>query len=96
MFDSLRNSKFKATIGGSFVSKFNEDNNTPLFNLPKNVGASSFRANLRYNKWRFNAENIGQKSIWPHYSKLSLLEMECYLQHVLLRDAPSNNFLSKS
>ena len=58
MFDSLRNSKFKATIGGSFVSKFNEDNNTPLFNLPKNVGASSFRANLRYNKWRFNAEYV--------------------------------------
>ena len=54
----LRNSKFKATIGGSFVSKFNEDNNTPLFNLPKNVGASSFRANLRYNKWRFNAEYV--------------------------------------
>ena len=32
-------------------------------------------------------QNIGQKSLWPYYSKLSLLEMECYLQHVLLRDA---------
>jgi hypothetical protein len=58
IFDSLRNSKFKVTIGGSFVSKFNEDNNTPLFNLPKNIGASSFRAYLRYNKWRFNAEYV--------------------------------------
>ena len=32
-------------------------------------------------------QNIGQKSTWPFYSKLSLLETECYLQHVLLRDA---------
>ena len=54
----LKNSKFKATLGGSFVSKFNEDNNTPLFNLPKNVGATSLRANLRYQKVRFNAEYV--------------------------------------
>ena len=58
LFDSLKTSKFKATLGGSFVSKFNEDNNTPLFNLPKNVGATSLRANLRYQKIRFNAEYV--------------------------------------
>ena len=30
---------------------------------------------------------IGADSVWPFYSNLSMLEMECYLQHVLLRDA---------
>ena len=30
---------------------------------------------------------ISADSAWPFYSKLSMLEMECYLQHVLLRDA---------
>ena len=58
LFDSLKTSKFKATLGGSFVSKFNNDNKTTTFLLPKNVGASSLRANLRYNKWRFNAEYV--------------------------------------
>ena len=50
--------KFKATVGGSFVSKFNTDNNTNFFDLPKNVGASSVRVNLRYNKIRFSGEYV--------------------------------------
>ena len=56
--DSSRNSKLKASVGVSFVSKFNDDNKTPIFNLPKNVGSSSIRLNLRYNKIRFNGEYV--------------------------------------
>ena len=58
LLDSSNSWKFKATIGGSFVSKFNTDNNTNFFDLPKNVGASSIRVNLRYNKIRFNGEYV--------------------------------------
>ncbi len=58
LLDSSNSWKFKATIGGSFVSKFNTDNNTSFFDLPKNVGASSIRLNLRYNKIRFNGEYV--------------------------------------
>jgi hypothetical protein len=56
--DSNKNSRLKVVIGGSFVSKFNDDNKNPVFNLPKNVGASSLRFNLRYNKIRFNGEYV--------------------------------------
>ena len=58
VFDSLNTSKFKVTIGGSFVSKFNNDNKTTTFILPKNVGASALRMNLRYDKWRFSGEYV--------------------------------------
>ena len=58
LLDSSNSWKFKATIGGSFVSKFNTDNNTNFFDLPKNVGASSIRVNLRYNKIRFSGEYV--------------------------------------
>ena len=34
IFDSLNNSKFKIQIGGSFVSKFNNDNTNPDYILP--------------------------------------------------------------
>ena len=58
LLDSSNSWKFKATVGGSFVSKFNTDNNTNFFDLPKNVGASSIRVNLRYNKIRFSGEYV--------------------------------------
>ena len=58
LFDSANNWKLKATLGGSFVSKFNTDNNTTLFNMPKNVGASSLRLNLRYRRLRFSGEYV--------------------------------------
>ena len=58
LLDSSNSWKFKATIGGSFVSKFNTDNNTSFFDLPKYVGASSIRLNLRYNKIRFSGEYV--------------------------------------
>ena len=58
LFDSTNYWKLKATLGGSFVSKFNTDNNTTLFNMPKNVGSSSIRLNLRYKKIRFSGEYV--------------------------------------
>ncbi len=58
LFDSTNNWNLKTTLGGSFVSKFNTDNNTTLFNMPKNVGASSLRLNLRYKRLRFSGEYV--------------------------------------
>ena len=46
----------------------------------------NFNFNSSHYAFDWYQQNIGQKSSWPYYSKLSLLEMECYLQHVLLRD----------
>ena len=58
LLDSSNYWKLKATLGGSFVSKFNTDNNTTLFNMPKNVGATCLRMNLRYHKIRFSGEYV--------------------------------------
>jgi len=58
LLDSSNSWKLKATLGGSFVSKFNTDNNTTLFNMPKNVGATCLRMNLRYHKIRFSGEYV--------------------------------------
>lgn len=58
-FDStLADSKLKITLGGSFVSKYNDENNTQDFILPKNVGAYGGRIALRYGKVRFSGEYI--------------------------------------
>lgn len=63
LFDStLAESKLKITIGGSFVSKFNDDNNTPDFILPKNVGAYGGRIALKYGKVRFSGEYITKEN----------------------------------
>ncbi len=59
LLDSVfSDSKLRITIGGSFVSKFNEDNLTPNFILPKNVGSYGGRIGLRYGKLRFSGEYI--------------------------------------
>ncbi len=59
LLDSLFvNSKLQVSIGGSFVSKFNNDNKTTDFILPKNVGAYGGRINMRYGKFRFSGEYI--------------------------------------
>ena len=39
LFDTLANSKFRLLLGGSFVSKFNDDNTTTDYILPENVGS---------------------------------------------------------
>ena len=59
LLDSAFNeSKLRITIGGSFVSKFNEDNLTPSFVMPKNVASYGGRIGLRYGKIRFSGEYI--------------------------------------
>lgn len=52
LFDTLmKNSKLDVMLGGSFVSKYQRDDNATLI-LPENVGAYGGRIGLRY--WRFN------------------------------------------
>lgn len=54
-FTSLQNSKTNAIVGGSFVSRFEEDNN-PIFNLPENVAAYAVRSTINRGKVSFNTE----------------------------------------
>ena len=52
---SLKESKTKLTLGGSFISKYQADQSSQ-FNLPENVGAYSGRFILRRGKISFNGE----------------------------------------
>tara|TARA_B100000497_G_scaffold125529_1_gene162174 strand:+ start:165 stop:1823 length:1659 start_codon:yes stop_codon:yes gene_type:complete len=52
---SLENSKTNAILGGSFVSRFEEDNN-PVNNLPENVAAYAVRTTINRGKISFNSE----------------------------------------
>jgi hypothetical protein len=57
LLDSLLgDSKLKVSLGGSFVSKFNTDNRTQDYILPKNVAAYGGRIAMRYQKVRFSGE----------------------------------------
>ena len=55
-------SKFRATLGAGFVSKYEDDESIPAadptyrLNLPLNVGAASVRADLGYGGWSLQAE----------------------------------------
>jgi hypothetical protein len=51
----MKESKLDIVLGGSFVSKFQTDDNPDLI-LPQNVGAYSGRLGLKYSKFSFNAE----------------------------------------
>ncbi|MBD3636170.1 MAG: hypothetical protein HUJ25_02420 [Crocinitomicaceae bacterium] len=53
----LDSSKFKLTIGGSFVSKY-QTNVHPNYYMPKNVGAYGGRVDMRYSRFFFSAEHI--------------------------------------
>jgi hypothetical protein len=55
-FKSLNESELRIDLGGSFVSKYNDDNKVDSLMLPKNVGAFSPRLGLNWKDWRFNAE----------------------------------------
>ncbi len=55
IFDKWAEKKTKITIGGSFVSKFQKDQD-PLYNLPENVGAMAGRATLVTGKFNFSTE----------------------------------------
>ena len=54
LLDSLSESEFKITIGGSAISKYQKNDNTTL-NLPENVTALSGRINI--SKKRFNLKS---------------------------------------
>ncbi|MFN6014076.1 MAG: DUF6029 family protein, partial [Flavobacteriales bacterium] len=53
----MAESKLDVTIGGSFVSKFEEDDNSVL-TLPENVGCYGGRLKLKYGKFAFDAEYV--------------------------------------
>ena len=55
LFSKLANKKLIFAIGGSFVSKFQEDQD-PLLVLPENVGSQAVRFNLSRNNFSLNGE----------------------------------------
>lgn len=56
-FKKLADKKLKVTLGASFVSKYQRDDNPDLI-LPENVGAYGGRVNLRYKKFNLEGEYI--------------------------------------
>ena len=52
---SFEGSKTYAVIGGSFISRFQDDNN-PVYNLPENVAAYAIRSTINRGKISFNSE----------------------------------------
>jgi len=48
-------SKLKATFGGSFVSKYQQDRD-PLYKLPENVGGWAARTTMNYGNWMLTGE----------------------------------------
>ena len=57
---SLNSAKLKATIGASFVSKYEQteyiDENLITYHIPQNVGSYAGRMNLGYGRFGFSAE----------------------------------------
>jgi hypothetical protein len=56
-FKALEEKKLDIVLGGSFVSKYQVDDNED-FVLPENVGAYGGRVKLRYGKFTFDAEYV--------------------------------------
>lgn len=54
-FKKLAEKKFRLTLGGSFVSRYQKDEDPALI-LPENVGASAGRFEMSYEGFRFNGE----------------------------------------
>ena len=52
---AMNGSKFRMSIGGSFVSKKQYDQSL-FFYIPENVGAAAARINLGYGNWAFSTE----------------------------------------
>ena len=52
---TLNDSKFRMSIGGSFVSKKQYDQSL-FYYIPENVGAAAGRINLGYGNWAFSTE----------------------------------------
>lgn len=58
-FKPIAESKFRATIGGSYVSKYQKDED-PDFDLPENVGAWAARATFLYKGFNLSAEYVSK------------------------------------
>ncbi|TNF29548.1 MAG: hypothetical protein EP314_02560 [Bacteroidetes bacterium] len=56
-FKALSESEFRATLGGSYVSKYQKDED-PDFELPENVGAWAARATLLYKGFNLSGEYV--------------------------------------
>lgn len=57
MFKALEGKKLDVTIGGSFVSKYQKDDNETYI-LPENTGVYGGRAKLRYGKFTLDGEYV--------------------------------------
>lgn len=55
LIPSLSEKATQLSLGGSFVSKYQEDND-PIYVLPENVGSWAYRFNLSHNDFRFESE----------------------------------------
>ncbi len=56
-FKFMNQSKFKMSLGGSFVSKYQSDQD-PVYKLPENVGMYGIRANIQYGGFTLNGEYV--------------------------------------
>ena len=66
---SINDAKFRATLGGSFVSKYQKNTN-PTYYIPENVGAFAGRVNLGYGRFAFTTEyayKINDPSFFNNY-----------------------------
>ncbi len=52
---SMENSKLRFSVGGSFVSKYQADND-PLYKLPRDVGTAAARFNMGIGRFNFSSE----------------------------------------
>ena len=69
-FSAMNDTKFRASLGGSFVSKYQKNTNT-TYNLPENVGAFDGRINLGYGRFGFTTEyayKINDPSAFNNYT----------------------------
>lgn len=55
LISSLAESSFRFSAGGSFVSKFQEEDN-PIYNLPQNVGSGAGRVNMSFKGFNLSSE----------------------------------------
>jgi len=55
IFTKLNNKNLRVTVGGSFVSKY-QDASDPVYTLPKNVGSYAGRASISYKNFSINGE----------------------------------------
>lgn len=66
---SMNSSKFRATLGGSFISKY-QKNTDDTYYIPENVGAFAGRVNLGYGRFAFSTEyayKINDPSAFNNY-----------------------------